>query len=192
MKSKLFLLPGFRFDCEKQGYQPLLANLKNKYSIIECDINWKYTTIDNWVEEFLNKYKVSNIDTVLGFSYGAMTALLASQKAPPKNLILCSMSPFFSEDIAALPNKWIKKTGPKRISVFLKTHFNDISKNDNTNYYLTIGDKELSSWPNMKSRFEKTKDKLSPKQILIIPDNKHEFNNSYVTLVINLLQKVTL
>lgn len=192
MNPKLFLLPGFRFTCQKQGYQVLVTNLKNKYTMVECNINWSYTTIDNWVAEFLAKNKVSNNDTVLGFSYGAMTALVASQKMPPKNLILCSMSPFFSKDINTLPSKWIKNTGPKRIKAFLKTHFDDISKNNKINYYLTIGDKELSSWPVMKSRFEKTKEKLIPKKSIVIPDNKHVFNNQYASLVINLLQQLAL
>jgi len=47
---------------------------------------------------------------IIGFSFGAMVAFIASQKIRPKKLILCSLSPYFNEDLKKLRKGWKKKS----------------------------------------------------------------------------------
>ncbi len=79
---------------------------KEGYTPIPVSIPWKQTTISENTEYFLKKYK--KIDTkkkyILGFSYGAIIALLASTKVKTSGLILCSLSPYFKEDYQGFPN----------------------------------------------------------------------------------------
>ncbi len=98
-----------------EGYQP-----------IRVAIPWKGSTISENTDYFLRVYKKSIAKAssgvqvyLLGFSYGAMIAFLAATKISVKGLILCSLSPFFKED---LPKKH-----PKNISSLQVKRFNDFS-----------------------------------------------------------------
>ena len=79
---------------KKDGYHPILVK-----------IPWKKTTISENTTYFLEKYKKINTKKkyILGFSFGAMIAFIASTKVSPSGLILCSLSPYFKEDMSSSP-----------------------------------------------------------------------------------------
>lgn len=114
MKDKkiVFVIPGFGHKPSNKGYKTLSKLLQaDGHRAIPVTIPWKNSTIIQNTKYFLEEYKKrvsvsqrkkSNI-YLLGFSYGALIAFLASTKIPVKGLILCSLSPYFKEDLQKLP-----------------------------------------------------------------------------------------
>ena len=79
----------------------------------QVEIDWNYAEPKSFTEyqkQFLKVYKKSkNTEVyVLGFSFGAMIAFLTAAKAKPDVLILCSLSPYFKEDLKNLKPAWVK------------------------------------------------------------------------------------
>lgn len=99
----VYVIPGFRHTPKTKAYQKIAKILRGEgYKPVLVKIPWRQTTISENTEYFLKQYK--KIKTrkkyILGFSFGAMIAMLASTKVSPSGLILCSLSPYFKEDIA--------------------------------------------------------------------------------------------
>ena len=122
MKLNLYLIPSLGSNCIDDGYQPIKNKLKDKFNVIYSNINWKNSSITEWSKQFTQHYlstkAIKNI--IVGFSYGAMTAINATTNLSPNELILCSLSPFFSEYLNKLPKTWIRSESKKDFTV-LKT-----------------------------------------------------------------------
>ncbi len=102
MKKTIFIIPGFRHTPSQKAYKTLASLLKKEgYFPIPVIIPWQHRTISENTEYFLKEYKKIRRSEkhILGFSYGAMIALIASTKVDVSGLILCSLSPFFKEDV---------------------------------------------------------------------------------------------
>ncbi|HYK07971.1 MAG TPA: hypothetical protein VEW42_00555 [Candidatus Eisenbacteria bacterium] len=120
-KRIVFIIPGFRQKPTQIAYRKIAKFLKSEgYFPVPITIHWKETTISENTEYFLKAVKKKLLQKshrlaqdkkekiyFLGFSYGAMIALLASTKIKVNGLVLCSLSPFFKED---LPKKISKNT----------------------------------------------------------------------------------
>lgn len=112
----VFIIPGFRQKPTQKAYRQIAKLLKKEgYSPVPITIPWKQTTISENTEYFLKKYsqvlakKSKRIKIklyILGFSFGAMIAFLASTKIKIAGLILCSLSPFFKEDLPKMTKDW--------------------------------------------------------------------------------------
>ncbi|MFI5265598.1 MAG: hypothetical protein ACHQT7_02540, partial [Candidatus Levyibacteriota bacterium] len=99
----IFIIPGFRQSTTSTAYKEIAKVLKSEgYHPILVKIPWKGSTISSSTEYFLKRF--NKIDAkkkyILGFSYGAMIAFLAATKVKTTGLILCSMSPYFKEDLS--------------------------------------------------------------------------------------------
>lgn len=122
-RKAIFIIPGFRQKPTNKAYREISNILKKQgYYPILVDIPWKNSTISQNSEYFLKLYKKIRTQKkyILGFSYGAMIAFIASTKVSVSGLVLCSLSPYFSEDISK-----IKKTA---VSSLMRTRFEDFSK----------------------------------------------------------------
>jgi|SRR6185369_2175999 len=101
-KKTIFIIPGYRHGPNNKSYQSLakLFTLEG-YDPIVVSIPWKKSTISENTDYFLQEYKKIKRKKkyVLGFSFGAMIAFLASTKVDVSGLILCSLSPYFQEDL---------------------------------------------------------------------------------------------
>ncbi len=100
----VYIIPGFKQKPTHKAYRELAKMLKNQgYRPILLSIPWKERTISQNTEYFLRRYH--KIQTrkkyILGFSFGAMIAFLASTKVSVSGLILCSLSPYFTEDVSS-------------------------------------------------------------------------------------------
>lgn len=104
---------------------------KEGYTPIPVTIPWKQTTISENAEYFLKEYRKirTRQKYILGFSFGAMIALLASTKVNPNGLILCSLSPYFKEDLAKIPTAWAASIAGQRYQDFLNLKGKDLAKN---------------------------------------------------------------
>src|SRR5688572_2041642 len=99
--KSIFIIPGYRHVPTQKAYQAIAALLKDAgYDPILVTIPWKKRTISENTEYFLKTYKkVHTKKYILGFSFGAMIGFLAATKMSVDGLILCSLSPFFQEDL---------------------------------------------------------------------------------------------
>lgn len=130
----VFIVPGYRHKPTNKGYREIRKLLKKEgYSPISVAIPWKKSTISENTEFFLKKYKdiVAKKQIkprqiyILGFSFGAMIAFLAATKISVKGLILCSLSPYFKEDLS--------KNKPTRLTVLQEKRWKDFSSFRNSN-----------------------------------------------------------
>lgn len=122
MRQKIiFIIPGYRHIPTGRAYKELAGILKIQgYKPVLIKIPWRKTTISQNTQFFLKKYKrfTSREKYVLGFSLGAMIAFIASTKVKVSGLILCSLSPYFKEDLSSSEFKCkeiAKKTKAKQI-----------------------------------------------------------------------------
>lgn len=125
----VFIIPGFRHKISQKGYIDLKQKLKKDgYIVVPVAIPWRDSTITDNAEHFLKifekslaKFKSFEKEVyLLGFSYGAMIAFLAATKISVTGLILCSLSPFFKEDLPKKLPKNISVLQEKRYSAFAK------------------------------------------------------------------------
>ena len=105
-KKTIFIIPGYRHVPINKAYLALFDTLKGEgYDPILVNIPWKKTTISENTAYFLAQYRkvTTKKKYILGFSFGAMIAFLAATKVNPSGLILCSLSPYFQEDLPNSP-----------------------------------------------------------------------------------------
>ena len=103
---------------------------KDGFRVVPIAISWGGSTIADNTEFFLKKYaekldklNISSKDVyLLGFSYGALIAFLAATKISVKGLILCSLSPFFKEDLPKLLPKNSSTLQVIRYQAFASLH----------------------------------------------------------------------
>lgn len=101
-KRTVFIIPGYKHTSKNRAYKKLVKMLRElQYRPVLVNISWEKNSILKNIEQFLKQYK--KIKTrkkyILGFSFGAMIAFAASAKVTPSGIILCSLSPYFKEDV---------------------------------------------------------------------------------------------
>lgn len=148
-EKTIFIIPGYRHVPSQKAYQSLSEILKSEgYEPILVTIPWRKTTISENTEYFIKTYNKSKTkrNYILGFSFGAMIAFLAATKISVDGLILCSLSPYFQED---LPQKKRFSHSPiqaDRYEDFSKLHFATLVKKLKVKkIHLLYGSKEARS-----------------------------------------------
>lgn len=106
MEKAVYIIPGYRHLPTHQAYRQIAKMLKNQgYLPVPVTIPWQQTTIAENTAYFLHELKKKRLGKkigkqyLLGFSYGAMIAFITSTKVKTDGLILCSLSPYFEEDL---------------------------------------------------------------------------------------------
>lgn len=140
----LYIIPGFGEYKHEQAYVRLRA-LCEKQGFVVCvaDITWKYRVMSQYVDEFLSQVKPSDELYVLGFSYGAMVAVLSAPTHAPRALILCSLSPCFQEDLHKFKNSWKAMTGVRRMKDFEQYSFTTLAQQVSCKTVIVSGMQEL-------------------------------------------------
>ncbi len=101
-KKTVFIIPGYKHGPKLKAYKEIAKIfIREGYHPILITIPWLNSTISENTEYFLKEYKKINRRKkyILGFSLGAMIAFLASTKVNATGVILCSLAPFFLEDL---------------------------------------------------------------------------------------------
>lgn len=131
-EKTVFVIPGFRQKADNKAYKEIAKILKGEgYRPILTNIPWKQTTISENTAYFLKQFKKIKTKEkyILGFSFGAMIAFIASTKVKVSGLILCSLSPYFQEDVLKDNNKWASSISTARYEDFSKLHAGTLAKN---------------------------------------------------------------
>lgn len=131
MKTKtVFIIPGYKHQPKNKAYRQIAKILKSQgYLPIPVKIPWKKSTISENTEFFLKKYKEINSKKkyIIGFSFGAMIAFIAATKVKVEGLILCSLSPYFKEDLLKT-NKHLSRLMVKRYYDFSTLRCSTLAK----------------------------------------------------------------
>lgn len=176
-KKTIFIIPGFRQKASQHAYKSLAQMLKKEgFSPIPVNISWKQRTVSENTDEFLKQFKQVRRKEkyILGFSYGAMIAFLAATKVKTSGIILCSLSPYFKEDL-------FKKYPGVRADItkmqykdFLNLPCSILAKKVRTKHVsMLYGDKESKL---VISRVTQTFKLINAKQKYLLPVKKSEHN----------------
>lgn len=100
--------------------------------------------MSDYVKQFRKQlYHAKDEEVYLfGFSFGAMVAFIASAEINPKLQLLCSLSPYFKEDLPHLKKSWKNYFGKKRMADMKTFSFNEFSRKTQCRTILVAGTKE--------------------------------------------------
>ncbi|OGD66765.1 hypothetical protein A2442_01420 [Candidatus Campbellbacteria bacterium RIFOXYC2_FULL_35_25] len=178
-KEKLYIIPGYHESPKNLGYKQLIKSGKEKgYDVVFWEPEWKYKKMSDWVSDFSKKVGSSHQNTtVIGFSFGAFIALLASEKTKIDKIISCSLSPYFEDDINKLPDLAFKILGKRRMLEFKSTR---LPKQISAKTTFLVGSNE---WPLTirRSKISYKKIIAPKKEIFIIPDVNHNISDPNYT-----------
>lgn len=176
MKKIAYIIPGYgESHLRQRGYNKI-AKFFEMAGIdpIHVEIDWEKNNpkkFDDYNQQFLKVYKKPKVGEVyvLGFSFGATVAFLTAVKTKPKALILCSLSPYFEEDLKDMKPSWVK---------FFRANFIDsdysftklASKIKNTTYIM-VGNQEGEICLN---RARDAKDKVQDSHLIIMKGVEHK------------------
>lgn len=176
MKTVL-LVPGFQEDITTRDYKSVLDSIQSKgYDVKFVPIQWKRTTIDDWVAELeAEYYKHDPKNTILaGFSYGSMTAFVAATKRLPAELWLFSFSPYFSDDLPKLKKSWKDGIGHRRVTAFSKLDFDHLAKSITCPTLIVLGSVEADKYPHMVTRAHIAKERIKNSRYIIAGGADHD------------------
>jgi dienelactone hydrolase len=187
MKTVL-LLPGNKQSIETHPYNKTVEAIKKAgYKVKFITIQWKYTTINDWVAQLHEEYKKYDPkNTILaGFSFGSMTVFLEATRRPPAELWLFSLSPYFAEDLPNLKDKWKEGIGKKRVKVFSELRFNDLVKKISSKTLIFAGDQEIKRYLQLSYRFEDAHAKIKNSKFIVAKGVGHDVTNpNYIDAIV--------
>jgi pimeloyl-ACP methyl ester carboxylesterase len=114
---------------------------------------------------------------VLGFSYGAMIAAITAKDLRPDKLYLCSLSPYFEEDLPYLKKSWRKLDGKRRLKDFTLYNGKKVARSLKMRTVIFYGSTEARKYPRLEYRCEQTA-RLAPNAKLIVAEKApHDLNH---------------
>lgn len=143
MKNRLAcIIPGFDELPQQTSYRnvKLLFQQQNIRALV-TDVGWKQRTLSSYLKHFLAAHK-SRPYCLLGFSLGAMIAVSAAAVLQPRHLILCSLSPFFQEDISSLTQDDQHTLGKRRIADLNNFSLRALARRINCTTHILAGSAE--------------------------------------------------
>lgn len=176
MKNKtIIIIPGFGESAKDSTYSAIKKEIKNLgYNIVFHQPKWEKNTIKKWLsdfKEFLKKFEETN-PIILGFSFGAYIAIISAKDFKFSKIILCSLSPYFKDDIKNLPAIAYKILGRKRIDDFKKYN---LPKNLDIPVIFLVGDRDINIV--IKRTLSAYKKYKGNKKIVTINGAGHDLNN---------------
>ena len=162
--------------------------LKNRleamgYRVVLTDISWRRKTLSRFAKEF-EKFYLANKTThniIIGNSFGAVVALLASPVLMPDKLYLCSLSAFFKEDRSErLDSDDIRRFGIQRMQDLWSLSFSETAeKYSHLGLDITViyGEKEKVMHPLLVKRCQQAVAALSGARLIELPGASHSMGD---------------
>lgn len=147
-KETVLFVPGYQEGLDDRDYQGLMASIEDQgYKAQFVPIKWRRTTVQDWVRELNAIYDdLDAEETVLaGFSFGALTAFVAAAARNPSQLWLCSLSPYFAEEVTADRGRIKRRLGRRRTQAFMALDFASLAQKISCETLLFYGEKEIPS-----------------------------------------------
>ena len=136
-------------------------------------IPWNYRTMRDWVVFARKRIDPTTENYLFGFSYGAMIALILATEMKSKTIILCSLSPYFKEDLPRVPSSWKAYIGKRRIRDFATLSFKRLASKVTSRTILTVGEHESNV---CHSRVRDAHLRLKNSRLVIIKGAKHNIH----------------
>ncbi len=176
MSKIVYIIPGFTEKVGSKGYRQTIKFFKSKnFKVIPIKISWKHKVMSDYVNQFFCQlsHKKSDEVCLFGFSFGAMIALISAIKIKPKILFLCSLSPYFREDLKFLKESWKNSIGKKRIEDFKKFSIQELTKDITCKTLLIAGQKEPEE---LHKRVGDAYKKIKKSELFIVSGAKHKIS----------------
>lgn len=191
MNKVIYIIPGFSEKVNLSGYKYIIKSFKSKeFKVIPIKITWKYKVMSDYVDEFFSQlsHKKSDDVYILGFSFGAMIAFISAVKLKPKMLFLCSLSPYFKEDLKFMKKSWRVNTGKKRIEDLKKFSFQKLVKDIHCKTLLIVGEKDSKE---LQKRVNDAHKKIENSELIIINSVKHNISQKkYLEKLDEIISKI--
>lgn len=192
MAKVIYVIPGFTENTKQKRYREVLKFFRQKnFKVIEIKIKWRYKVMSDYVKEFQNQYdQHKNNDKVyiFGFSFGAMISFIVSSQLKPTAQFLCSLSPYFKEDLLRIKKYWKKCIGIKRVKDLNSISFNELAKSVKCKTYILAGDKE---GPEIAWRAEAAKKRIKISELYMINGAKHDISQKeYLDTIKKVVEKI--
>lgn len=179
MGKVFFIIPGFKSQVTDDVYTWLVSHLTMLgYAVKGVPVNWGYKTVTQNAAEFLNYFNQhkSNHNYILGFSYGAVIALLTAENTECDALYLCSLSPDFKEDIDMIP-PWLKTyIGINRYTDISTRSGVALAKKLVTPTTVFYGETEGGEFPQLKVRCEETVRYTKNAKLVVVKNARHDIS----------------
>src|SRR3989338_353910 len=148
MGKIVYIIPGHTEFIRYKRYKKILPLFTSKgFEVVPVEIKWKKHVMTDYVSQFLKEYKPKKGSYIFGFSFGSMIALISAKKVRPKAIILCSLSPYFKEDIPEMKRIFGKKLdkyfSKKDFEDLEKCSFRKVVKGVKCKTILIVGDREI-------------------------------------------------
>jgi hypothetical protein len=198
MKKTAFLVSGFELNrtAADDQYKELRKAVKSKgYEVLPVNITWNYRTMSRFVAEFKEFYRkhAGDQNVIIGNSFGAMVAMMVAPELKPDKIILCSLSPFFKEDIPRFqpPEKLTNWFGKRRVKDFrtisAKTIVDEINRTK-VKSILFYGEHEKKKYKKLVERVIDTAQDLKGSHMSEIPNAPHSFKDTaYISAILTVL-----
>lgn len=188
MKKIVLFVPGFKDSFTTRRYAAVLKAIeKQGYRAKFVPIQWRYTTLEDWVKELETEYaKYDAQQTILaGFSFGAMTVLVVAAKRNPAELWLCSLSPYFADDIAVMKESWRKSIGKRRTVVFSELQFARLAEQIHCPTRIFVGEKEAKRYPGLLARSKVAARTIPHATLTIVSGVDHKIDDpGYIAAIV--------
>lgn len=151
-------------------------------------IAWKRHTMSEYVAQFLRQHKPRANSIMLGFSFGAMISFIAASRVKPKLLLLCSLSPYWAEDLQRLRRSWRNSIGKRREADLKSISFHRVAKSVRCKTVLFVGNKEGKE---VLHRVKTAHKALKNSILIVIDDAKHDLGqNEYLVAVKQVIERL--
>lgn len=132
--------------------------------------------MSDYIDQVESQIKASKNTEILGFSFGAMIALKLSEKIKFHRVFLCSLSPYFSEDLHLFPKYYKLRLWLRRWNDFRDNYHESDIKNKQWNTLLVVyGSDEPER---LKNRVKKMIELLNISEVAIVEWVGHDIADS--------------
>lgn len=183
----LFIIPGFKEKISDKQYVALRKMFITKgFDVKMVPIVWDRKVLSDWIAQFREFFEKNEgrRNSVLGFSWGAMIALVTAKDIRPNRLLLCSLSPYFAEDLPKIPERWKRFIGHRRVNDFAKYSMKSAVKGVSSKVKIFIGSTEQKKFPQLAVRCTVAAKALST-SVVVIDGVKHDIGDARYREMLN-------
>lgn len=188
----VFFIPGFRENAQTKPYRAL-SQLFSRQGLKPHIIvpHWNRRTMSDYVAEIEGILpRTTSKDYLLGFSFGAYLSLILSTRQKFRHQFLCSVSPYFREDLAVIPQTWKRIIGKRRVEDFAQYRRRWLAPRIQCPTTMYVGGKEGTIMNRVTPEIFRQITK--PKKLHVIAGCRHNIRDSrYIKQITNDTERIT-
>lgn len=188
MRKRLWIIPGGGHKPTDTCYRWMITYFRSLgFEVQMITVDWNRRVMTDWIADFRSQFSKERgvEDYILGFSFGAMIAFLTANETKPMKLFLCSLSPYFKEDMDFLENKRdVRYFGTRRLADIRKYVFKDHVKNISASTIVFCGGQETTKYPTLLKRCKAAVEQIKRARLVIAENAPHQIDHpSYIEAI---------